>query len=69
MRFCYQSQDALYESHIINDDIYLYDKNIRKSKIDNIFKRYLFFKNKSKLMKMLSQKIVNIFRKIDFVIN
>ena len=69
LRFCYQSQDALYESHIINDDIYLYDKNIRKSKIDNIFKKYIFFKNKSKLMKMLSQKIVNIFRKIDFVIN
>ena len=69
LRFCYQSHDALYESQIINNNFYLYDQNIKKNTINNIFKKYLFFKTKSKLMKILSSKIVNIFRKIDYVIN
>jgi len=69
LRFCYQSHDALYKSQIINNNFYLYDQNIKKNTINNIFKKYLFFKTKSKLMKILSSKIVNIFRKIDYVIN
>jgi hypothetical protein len=69
LRLCYQSHDALYESHLINDNIYKYDHNKKKITTNNMFKKYLFFKTKSKLMRILSKKIVFIFRKIDFIIN
>ena len=69
LRLCYQSHDALYESHLINDNIYKYDHNIKKVTTNDIFKKYLFFKTKSKLMRILSKKIIYIFRKIDFIIN
>ena len=69
LRLCYQSHDALYESHTINDNTYLYDHNIKKNNTYDIFKKYLFFKKKSKLMRILSEKIVYVFRKIDFIIN
>jgi len=69
LRLCYQSHDALYESHLMNDNTYKYDHNKKKDKINDIFKKYLFFKTKSKLMRILSKKIIYIFRKIDFIIN
>ena len=69
LRLCYQSHDALYESQLKNNHIYIYDPNKTKDKINDIFLKYLFFKTKSKLMTILSKKIVHLFRKIDFVIN
>ena len=69
LRLCYQSHDALYESHLINDQIYSYDQNIKLNTTNDIFRRYLFFKTKSKLMRILSKYIVYFFRKIDFIIN
>ena len=69
LRLCYQSHDALYESHLINDNIYKFDHSKKKDTINDIFKKYLFFKTKSKLMRILSKNIVYIFRKIDFIIN
>jgi hypothetical protein len=69
LRLCYQSHDALYGSQLMNDNTYKYNYNKRKDTTDDIFKKYLFFKTKSKLMKILSEKIVYIFRKIDFIIN
>ena len=53
----------------INDNVYKYDHNIKKVTTNDIFKKYLFFKTKSKLMRILSKKIIYIFRKIDFIIN
>ena len=69
LRLCYQSHDALYESHLINDNIYKFDHNKKKVTTNNIFEKYLFFKTKSKLMRILSEKIIYIFRKLDFIIN
>ena len=69
LRLCYQSHDALYEPHMINDQIYSYDQNIKINTTNDIFRKYLFFKKKSKLMRILSKYIVYFFRKIDFVIN
>ena len=69
LRLCYQSHDALYESNLINDKIYSFDQNIKKDTTNDIFRKYLFFKKKSKLMRILSKKIVYIFQKIDFIIN
>ena len=55
--------------HMINDQIYSYDQNIKINTTNDIFRKYLFFKKKSKLMRILSKYIVYFFRKIDFVIN
>ncbi len=66
LRLCYQSHDALYNSSIIDNNYYKYDDRIRKNETIDIFKKYLFFKNPSLLMRSLSKKIVNIYRKLDF---
>jgi len=66
LRLCYQSHDALYNSPIIDNDYYKYDNCIRKSETIDIYKKYLFFKHPSSIMKSLSKKIVNMYRKLDF---
>ena len=66
LRLCYQSHDALYSSQIIENNLYKYGTHIRKNHITDIYKKYLFFKNPSSLMRALSQKIVNMYRKLDF---
>ena len=67
-RLCYQSHDALYDSQISDLNTYKYDKNLKINEISDIFKKYLFFKKKSKFMEIMSGKIVNFYRKLDFII-
>ena len=67
-RLCYQSHDALYESQLSDLNTYKYDQNLKKNEINDIFKKYLFFKKKSKFMEIISGKIVNFYRKLDFII-
>jgi len=67
-RLCYQSHDALYETQLSDLNTYKYDQNLKKNEINDIFKKYLFFKKKSKFMKIMSGKIVNFYRKIDFIV-
>ena len=66
LRLCYQSHDALYNSSVIDNNYYKYYDRIRKNETIDIYKKYLFFKNPSLLMRSLSKKIVNIYRKLDF---
>lgn len=65
IRFCYQSHDALVGSQVAKSGSYKYDKSLYKKDI-NIFMKYFFFKEPSKLMKYFSNKIVSFYRKIDF---
>ena len=67
-RLCYQSHDALYESQLSDLNTYKYDQNLKKNEINDIFKKYLFFKKKSKFMEIISEKILNFYRKLDFII-
>ena len=67
-RLCYQSHDALYSSQISDLNTYKYDQNLKINEVSDIFKKYLFFKKKSKFMKIISEKIVNFYRKLDFII-
>ena len=67
-RLCYQSHDALYDSQLSDPNTYKYDQNLKKNEINDIFKKYLFFKKKSKFMEIISGKIVNFYRKLDFII-
>ena len=67
-RLCYQSHDALYVSQLSDPNTYKYDQNLKKNEINDIIKKYLFFKKKSKFMEIISGKIVNFYRKIDFII-
>ena len=68
LRLCYQSHDAFYESQLSDLNTYKYDQNLKKNEINDIFKKYLFFKKKSKFMEIISGKIVNFYRKLDFII-
>ena len=68
LRLCYQSHDALYDSQLSDLNTYKYDQNLKLNEINDIFKKYLFFKKKSKFMKIISEKIVNFYRKLDFII-
>ena len=67
-RLCYQSHDALYDSQLSDPNTYKYDQNLKKDEINDIFKKYFFFKKKSKFMEIISGKIVNFYRKLDFII-
>jgi len=67
-RLCYQSHDALYESQLSDLNTYKYDQNLKKNEINDIFKKYLFFKKKSKFMEIMSEKILNFYRKLDFIV-
>jgi len=66
LRFCYQSHDALFGSQVSEKGFYIYDKSLHKKDVNDVFKKYLFFKRPSKLMNYLAIKIVNFYRKIDF---
>ena len=68
LRLCYQSHDAFYESQLSDLNTYKYDQNLKKNEINDIFKKFLFFKKKSKFMEIISGKIVNFYRKLDFII-
>jgi hypothetical protein len=68
LRLCYQSHDALYESHLSDLNTYKFDQNLKKNEINDIFKKYLFFKKKSKFMEIMSEKIIDLYRKLDFII-
>jgi len=66
LRFCYQSHDALFSSQVSEEGFYIYDKSLHKKDVNDIFKKYLFFKRPSKIMNYLANKIVNFYRLIDF---
>ena len=68
LRLCYQSHDALYDSQLSDLNTYKFDQNLKKNEINDIFKKYLFFKKKSKFMNIMSEKILNFYRKLDFII-
>ena len=67
-RLCYQSHDAQYESQLSDLNTYKFDQNLKKNEINDIFKKYFFFKKKSKFMEIISRKILNFYRKLDFII-
>ena len=68
LRLCYQSHDALYDDQVGIDNTYVFNNNIKINNAENIFKKYFFFKKKSNFMKFISNKIVNMYRKLDFEI-
>jgi len=68
LRLCYQSHDAVYDSQLSDLNTYRFDKGLKKNEINDIFKKYLFFKKKSKFMVIMSEKILNFYRKLDFII-
>jgi hypothetical protein len=68
LRLCYQSHDALYESQLSELNTYKFDQSLKKSEINDTFKKYLFFKKKSKFMNIASKIIFNFYRKLDFII-
>ena len=51
LRLCYQSHDAFYESQLSDLNTYKYDQNLKKDEINDIFKKYLFFKKNLNLWK------------------
>jgi len=67
-RLCYQSHDALYNSQLSDLNTYKFDQSLKKNETNDIFKKYLFFKKKSKFMDIISEKILNFYRKLDFII-
>jgi len=71
-RLCYQSHDAVSSNPAFGKLSYLNNYNIdqvlKKNEIKSIFKKYFFFKNKSKFMEIMSGKILNFYRKLDFII-
>jgi hypothetical protein len=68
LRLCYQSHDAAYDSQLSDLNTYKFDQDLKKNEINDIFKKYLFFKKKSKFMSIMSEKILNFYRKLDFII-
>jgi len=65
-RLTYQSHDAIYTQLSFMNN-YNIDKILKKNEINNIFKKYLF-KKKSKFMEIISGRILNFYRKLDFII-
>ncbi len=65
-RLTYQSHDAIYTQQSFMNN-YNIDKILKKNEINNIFKKYLF-KKKSKFMEIISGRILNFYRKLDFII-
>ena len=68
LRFCYQSHDALFASQVSEEGFYKFDKSFHRKDVNDVFKKYLFFKRPSKVMNYLANKIVYFYRKIDFVV-
>jgi hypothetical protein len=68
LRLVYQSHDAIYPNHLSDSNTYKWDQNLKKNEINDIFKKYLFFKKKSKFMEIMSEIMINFYRKIDFII-
>ena len=66
LRFCYQSHDALCDNFAINSHNFIYDKNINKKNVDDIFRNYFFFKRPSKLMKILSERFLKFYHLIEY---
>ena len=68
LRFCYQSHDALFGNQVSEKGFYIYDKSLHKKDVNDVFKKYLFFKRPSKVMDYLASKIVKFYRTIDFIV-
>ena len=67
LRFCYQSHDALCDNFSIDRNHFIYDETITKNNVkDDIYKKYLFFKRPSSLMKFLSEKLLKFYHLIEF---
>ncbi|MDB3888109.1 hypothetical protein N9341_01060 [Candidatus Pelagibacter sp.] len=68
LRFCYQSHDAFYEEHTTNTNHYKYDKNLSTQNIKSVFLKYLYFKKKTKLMKLFSSILLKMYWKISYYV-
>ncbi len=69
LRICYQSHDVLNESYKESKNEFLFDKQIRLSETKDIFQKYLYFNNKSKFIKLISNSLVKFYRLIEFKYN
>ena len=65
LRFCYQSHDTLYENQVVNNHFKYYEE-IKSDNTNNKFKKYLFLKEKNKVMIFLAPKLAALYRKVDF---
>ena len=66
LRFCYQSHDAQFENFVSDKGNYIFDQSIRKEDTKDIFRKYLFFKTPSKIMKFFINKFLRFYQIITF---
>ena len=66
LRFCYQSHDAQFENFVSEKGNYIFDQSIRKEDTKDIFRKYLFFKTPSKIMKFFINKFLRFYQIITF---
>ncbi len=66
LRICYQSHDVLHNSYQRNNNFFLFDKSIRKKEIKDEYKKYLFFKSPSKIMRFFSKLSMKFFSLVEF---
>ena len=66
LRFCYQSHDTFCENFQKGNDYFIYNENIKKKDTKNIFKKFLFFKKPSFLIKFLTNKLIKFYYLIEY---
>ena len=66
LRFCYQSHDVIFDNFVSDKGYYIYDQSIRKEDTKDIFRKYLFFKTPSKIMKFFIKKFLRFYHIITF---
>ena len=69
LRICYQSHDVFNESYKESKSEFLFDKQIRLDETKDVFKKYLYFNYKGKLIKLISNSLVKFYRLIEFRYN
>lgn len=69
LRFCYQSHDASYETQVSNQKEYKFDNDLTYKNTKNLFYRYLFFKEKSKLMKYFSSMLLKVYWRLRYYVS
>ena len=68
LRFCYQSHDASYETQVSNQKEYKFDNHLTYKNTKDLFHKYLFFKEKSKLMDYFSLMLLKIYWRLRYYI-
>jgi hypothetical protein len=66
LRFCYQSQDAICDRFEENYEFFPYDSSIKKINTNDVFKKFLFFKMPSLLLKKIKKKFLWLYSVIEF---